>query len=230
MKKLLGILVLGLILFSESVIAKQTKWVTGQTYEDEITWRRNLKIKLPPGKFELVERYQWSTSGIEARSADLVSVKDNILDKWFSIGEVGSWTYQSQVRQFLHEILYLGEYDGCYPRGEYTLVKVKKKGAFNNCFKVRHVETRKALYYPDDPQNNWMNIIKLWIKKNNIEVPPVLLCSKHYFMAPTVLENLIIIEFCISPELNGASKTKFNTEETSEYHPANIHQYPEILP
>ena len=35
------------------------------------------------------------------------------------------------------------------------------------------------------------------------------------------------MEFCINPELNGASKTKFTTEETSEYHPANIHQYPD---
>ena len=71
--------------------------------------------------------------------------------------------------------MYMNKYDGCYPRGEYTIVKVRKKGHFNNCLKVRHIETRKALYYPDDPQNNWMNIIKLWIEKKNIEVPPVLL-------------------------------------------------------
>ena len=110
MKKFLGIVVLSLILFSETVIAKQTKWVTGQTYEDEITWRRNLKIKLPPGKFELVERYSWTGWGIEAKTVDLVSVKNNIVDKWFLIGEMGSWTYQSQVRQILHEILYKNKF------------------------------------------------------------------------------------------------------------------------
>jgi len=227
MKKFLAILVLGLILFTESVIAKQTKWVKGQTYEDEITWRRNLKIKLPPGKFELAERYQWMGWGIEIRSVDLVSVKDNIIDKWFLIGELGSWTYQDQVRQILHEILYMDEYDGCYPRGEYTLMKVRKKGHFNNCLIIRHIDTQKELYAPDDPQDNSKNVIKLWIKKNNTEVPPVLLCSAHYFMAPTVIENLLVMEFCINPELNGASKTKFNTEETSEYHPSNINQYPD---
>ena len=227
MKKFLGIVVLSLILFSETVIAKQTKWVTGQTYEDEITWRRNLKIKLPPGKFELVERYSWTGWGIEAKTVDLVSVKNNIVDKWFLIGEMGSWTYQSQVRQILHEILYKNKYDGCYPRGEYTLVKVRKKGNLNNCLIVAHVDTKKVLYYPDNPQDNSKNIIKLWVKKNNIEVPPVLLCSVHYFMAPSIIDNLLKMEFCINPDLNGASKTKFNTEETSEYHPSNIHQYPD---
>ena len=220
-------MILGIILFYPQANAKQTKWVKGQIYEDEITWRRNLKIKLPPGKFELVERYQWMAWGIDVRSADLVNLKDNIINKWFQVGEMGSWTYQSQVRQILHEILYKNQYDGCYPRGEYTLVKVRKKGNFNNCFKVRHIDTKRALYSPDDPQDNSKNIIKLWINKNNIEVPPVLLCSVSYFMAPTIIENLLVMEFCIIPELNGASKTKFNTEETSEYHPSNIHQYPD---
>ena len=130
MKKFLAILVLGLILFTESVIAKQTKWVKGQTYEDEITWRRNLKIKLPPGKFELAARWEWTGYGIESRYVDLVNLKDNIISKTFQIGEMGSWTYQSQVRQILYEILFMDQYDGCYPRGEYNLVKKNN----HNCF------------------------------------------------------------------------------------------------
>jgi len=227
MKKILGIFVIGLTLFSEPAFAKKTKWSKGNTYEGEIHWTNKIKIALPPGKFELIERYSWNSWGIEIKSVDLVNLKNNIVDKWIAIGEMGSWTYQSQVRQILHEILYMDEYDGCYPRGEYTLVKKKSKGAFNNCFKVRHIDTQKELYYPDDPKDTSMVKTKLWIKNNNIEVPPVLLCSNHYFMAPSILSNLLILQYCINPELNGASKSKFNTEETSEYHPSNIHQYPD---
>ena len=227
MKKLLGILVLGLILFSESAIAKRTKWVKGGTYEGEINWNSKLKILLPPGKFELVERYSWSGWGIEIKSVDLANLKGKLINNYMFISELGSWTYQSQVRQILHEIMYMNKYDGCYPRGEYTIVEVRKKGAFNNCFRIRHIDVKKEIYHPDDPQDNHSNIIKLWIKKNDIELPSILVCSIHWFMAPSILSNLFEVGYCVNPELNGASKSEFTTEETSEYHPSNIHQYPD---
>ena len=37
MKKFIAILVLGLIIFSETANAKRTKWVTGNIYQDEVT-------------------------------------------------------------------------------------------------------------------------------------------------------------------------------------------------
>ena len=227
MKKLLGILVLSLILFSESAFAKRTKWVRGNFYQDTIHWTSKLKVKLPPGEFQLAERFEWTSWGIEAKESWLISLKGKMIDKSISIGEMGSWTYQSYVRQLLYEILYMNKYDGCYPRGEYTLVEKRHKGGFNNCFKVRHVEVKKELYYPDDPQDTSKIVIKKWIKNNNIELPPIMLCSVHYFSAPSIINNLFGVEYCINPELNGASKSKFNTEETSEYHPSNIHQYPD---
>ena len=46
-------------------------------------------------------------------------------------------------------------------------------------------------------------------------------------MAPTVGKNLFEVGYCINPELNGASKSKFTAEETSEYHPQNISDYPD---
>ena len=154
MKKLLGILVLSLILFSESAFAKRTKWVRGNFYQDTIHWNSKLKVKLPPGEFQLAERFHWSSYGIEAKESWLISLKDKMVDKSISIGEVGSWKYQSQVRQILYEILYMDEYDGCYPRGEYTIVEKEHKGGFNNCFIVRHVEIKKELFYPDDPRDH----------------------------------------------------------------------------
>jgi hypothetical protein len=227
MKKILIFVFLGLILFTETTIAKSTKWVKGGIYENEVTWR-NIKIKLPQGKLELIDKYHWTSWGVEVKSVELVNLKDNTINKLFAIGEMGSWTYQSQVRQILHEFLYMNRYDGCYPRSEYTVMKVKKKAAFNNCFIVRHIDTQKEIYYPDDPKDFSSRLIKLWIEKNDVTVPPILLCSNHLFMAPSVISNLIGIDYCINPELNGGTKTKFNTEESNEYHPSNIHQYPNM--
>ena len=35
------------------------------------------------------------------------------------------------------------------------------------------------------------------------------------------------ITWCINPETNGASKTQFTTEDSSEYHPQNINKFPD---
>ena len=227
MKKLLAIVVLSLILFSESAFAKRTKWVRGNFYENEIFWTSKLKITLPPGSFQLVERYDWSSWGLEAKSSDLISLKNGVFDQMVSIGEVGSWTYQSYVRQWIYEWLYQNKYDGCYQRSEYTVVEVKKKGSFHNCMIVRHYEIIKELYHPDDPEDIAGAPIKRWIENNNIEMPSIVLCSEHYFLAPSITNNLFSVQFCMNPETNGASKSKYSTEAASEYHPSNINQYPD---
>jgi len=227
MKKLLGILVLGLILFSESVNAKKTKMVTGKDYEGEIIWVKGSKIKLPPGKFRLIERFQWSSWGISAKSSWFANFKEGVWDKHVELGQIGSVKYLSQLRQIYYEILFMDQYDGCYPRSEYTVVKVKRKGAFINCFKVQHIDINKELYFPDDPQDNHLAYFKWYIKKNNLTVPAIAVCSVHYFYAPTVTELLLIKEYCVNPETDGGLKNKFTTEESSEYHPSNINQYPD---
>ena len=227
MKKLLGIVVLGLILFTESAVAKKTKMVTGKDYEGEIIWLKGAKIKLPPGKFRLIERIQWTSWSIKVKSNWFANFKDGVWDEDIYLGEIGSAKYLSQLRQIYYEILFLDKYDGCYKRGEYTVVKVKTKGAFINCMIVRHVDINKALYHPDDPQQNHLAYFKWYIRKNNLAVPAIALCSSHYFYAPTVTEILLLYDYCLNPETHGAGKNKFTTEESSEYHPSNINQYPD---
>jgi hypothetical protein len=117
-------------------------------------------------------------------------------------------------------------------------VKVRKKGAFNNCFRVRHIDIKKEINYPDDPKGNGLSLYlptmfntmresKKWIQISDIDLSSTLLCSIHWFMAPTVGKNLFEVGYCINPELNGASKSKFTAEERSEYHPQNINEYPD---
>jgi hypothetical protein len=226
MKKFFGILFLCL-LFCNIGNAKLTKFTKDQIYEDEITWRNNLKVELPPGEFELAEKSHWMSWGIEIKDAWLFSLKDNVVSESVYVAHLGSWTYQSTVRQILHEILYMNKYDGCYPRGEYTTVKNKTKGAFSNCFKVRHQDLNKVLYAPDDPQSSGRGELKKHIKENNIVLPTIMLCSEHYFMSPIVTSGyLVVLEYCTNPDISYGEKNKFTTEERSEYHPANINQNP----
>ena len=228
MKKFLGIVVLSLILFTELAVAKKTKMVTGKDYEGEIIWVKNAKIKLPPGKFKLIERYQYSVGWtIVAKSNWFAQFKGNVWDEDILIGQIDAAKFLSQLRQIYYEIIFMNKYDGCYPRNEYTVMKVRKKGAFFNCMIVRHIDVNKELYHPDDPQDHSAAYAKWYMKKNNLEAPAIALCSEHFFYAPTVSETLLLYSHCLNPETHGASKNKFTSEESSEYHPQNINNYPD---
>ena len=70
MKKILGILVLGLILFATSADAifktKRTKFKTGQVYEGSIVYQGGVKINLPEGQWTMIGRWGWSVSAVRA--------------------------------------------------------------------------------------------------------------------------------------------------------------------
>ena len=96
-----------------------------------------------------------------------------------------------------------------------------------NCLIIRHFETQQV-YEPDDPKKKtWNARFRKWIRDNNIELPPIVLLSDHFYFAPVVRDTLVQVQYAINPELHGASKSEFITEETSEYHRANINRYPD---
>jgi len=226
MRRLLGILVLGLILFNSPLNAKQTKWARGQIYENEVTWLKNAKIKLPPGEFRLMSLNQWMSWGVEINGKWLISTKGNLYHQSLSLDRIGSDTYLAYLKVIYDEIFFKNEYDGCYPRSEYTVMKLRRKGGFFNCFIVRHHDTQKILYSPDDPQRTTGHT-KYAIKKYGVELPRIVLCAQTHFYAQTISKYVMSIEYCINPETNGASKNKYTSEEASEYHPQNINKFPD---
>jgi hypothetical protein len=93
---------------------------------------------------------------------------------------------------------------------------------------VAHREVYKELYNPDDPELRGSNIAyKQWIKKNNIELPAIVVCRSHTYYSAVVRDVAVELSHCIDPEFFGATKSKFETEESSEYHRHNIENYPE---
>ena len=77
MKKLLGILVLGLLLILNVANAKITNFKKGQTYEGEIFWS-HISFHLPPGKWEVIDKWDWSVNMIRASGVDLILLEEMI--------------------------------------------------------------------------------------------------------------------------------------------------------
>ncbi len=230
MKKLLCVLILSL-LWHGSVNAKiiRDQLRTGEVYENEIIWSSKIKIALPPGKWTVIEKWTWSYNALRAREAVLVQLEGNLINRLVDIWEFdGGGKWMAYIQDWMQEVYFADDHDGCYKRPEYTVLERYKRGATFNCFRVAVWDMQKELYNPDDKtKKTYSAIIRKWIRKNDIKVPPIMLGSSHYFFAPAVKDTLTGVLYLMNPELNGASKSQFTTEETSEYYPGNINKYPD---
>ena len=231
MKKLLGIVVLGLLLFIESTeAAKRTRFTKGMILEGEVFWTQKIKVNLPAGQWQVVDKWRWQVNAVNGRGVSLVKLNGNVLDEVIEFEEVnanGKWI--SHVVQWLQEVFFKNEHDGCYQRPEYYLIKVKKSGGFFNCLKVRHYDTEKLLFSPDDKWSKTNTaIIRKYLREENIEVPKIMIGRSHNFFAPSVKDSYYGIFYVFNPETQGGPKSKFLTEDTNEYHRSNISNYPKF--
>ena len=231
MKKLLGIVVLGLLLFIEATeAAKRTSFKKGMILEGEVFWTQKIKVNLPAGQRQVIDKWNWQVNAVNGRGVSLVKLNGNVLDEVIEFEEVnanGKWI--SHVVQWLQEVFFKNEHDGCYQRPEYYLLKVKKSGGFFNCLKVRHYDTEKLLFSPDDKWRKTNTaIIRKYLREENIEVPKIMIGRSHNFFAPSVKDSYYGIFYVFNPETQGGPKSKFLTEDTNEYHRSNISNYPKF--
>ena len=227
MKKFLGTIILGFLLIISNVNAG-IYLNKGQTYEGEIPWSNKMILTLPPGEWKVTDRWGWSVGGVKGKGVTLHKEINNTLDEVIELSEIRirGW-YQSYVTDWLQEVFFKDQHDGCYQRPEYYLTKVKKKGSFFNCFIVRHTDTEKLLFAPDDPMRKASTaIIRKYLREHNIEVPKMTLSRGHHFFATSVIDSYYGVFYLFNPETQGGPKNKFLTENTSEYHRSNIENYP----
>ena len=234
MKKLLGIVILGLVLFATSanaLKAKKTKLKRGQVYEGNIVYNDGINIDLPDGKWIMVDRWFWEVESVFARGVTFVMLEDNVLKGLIEISQVdaaGMWT--AQINDWLRSAYTVNKTDGCYKKSEYYLVERYKAGPSFNCLVIRHFDVQKEIHNPDKDLYKYhafkQSYLKFWFRKKNITLPLTMLGSEHAFYAPSVGQKVNIITYIINPELYGAPKTEFGTEQSSEYHQENINRYP----
>ena len=226
MKKILGIVVLGL-LWCSVVVSEIYK--TGQEVEGQIVFSKKVKIDLPEGKWTLASRALWNWHGLNLTDYTLIKLKDNEISEGIFIGEFElGGIATGQIDPILNELVFKGEHDGCYERPEYFLIKFYSKGNTHNCFTVRHVDLIQEIDYPDDPEMRGANLVfSNWIKDNSIKVPKISLLSEHTYFSRLVGGNWYQVQHFINPKFLDAPKNKFYTEESSEYHKYNIEQFPD---
>jgi len=232
MKKLLAILALGIILFSNGAEAKKiTKFKSGQIYKGTIYWSGGTSVNLPAGEWKMIARWSWNVKSIMASGVTLVQQEGNIFRGIIELTRVDTASkWISDVNLFFYEVMFANKTDGCYDRSEYYLLKRYKGGASLNCFKVRHYDPQKEIYSPDKDTKTFTSFnqsgVRRWIIKDNIKLPSIMLGSEHYFFARSVGNWFIGINYVIDPEFYGGPKTQFGSEEMSEYHRSHVNTYP----
>ncbi len=218
------------IIVENSFAGSKTKLRRGEIYSGTITYEGGVNIELPSGEWKMIGGWFWSVNAVRASGKTFVQLDGNILKGIVSLLHVdsgGKWI--GHINDWIRSVYVVNKTDGCYERSEYYLVERTKTGAAFNCLVVRHIDVNKEMFNPDKDAYKLQvykeGFFKAWVKKNNIEVPSILLISEHVFYAPSVSTKILGLQFDINPELYGASESQFRTEETSEYHRANINKY-----
>lgn len=214
-------------LFADTFFSKN------KTYSGEIIILGK-KIKLLDGDWKLSNKYRWDIVGITGKGFGLVQTEDNKIKAHISI-----WTINTRGKKsgLVGTILYKerinNNNDGCSDKSEYYFTKLWQKGASSNCVKIRHIDLNKEMYSPDYnvEAQGYMEpyydaSFKNFIKKNNLEIPKILISQTHMFYSPLLGGKGMLIYIDRNPELFGAGKTLIGDEASSEYHKNNLSKFP----
>ena len=110
--------------------------------------------------------FEWTSSGT-ARSRfeeicgddsikeQIVKIENNNVNEMISIyeGFMGV-KYAGQIDSIVRDLVFNDKYDGCYDRPEYYVFEHYSKGTSFNCLTIRHIDTQRELYNPDDPDTS----------------------------------------------------------------------------
>ena len=219
-------------LFIFSLIFENTKakvYRIGDKISEEIEFYKKYKFELPSGTWTVADRFRYSYYGATAKGYHLLRIKDKKAVEGFSIAELDIGArFQSAFNDALHLIMFKNEYDGCYERPEYYILKYFTKGSSHNCFWVMHLDVLKELNDPDDPELRGTNAqYKAWIRDNKIELPKIAIGSSHSYFSRLTGGKWFVIDNYFDPQILGAPKSDFINEERSEYHKYNISNYPD---
>ena len=198
----------------------------GTTLDKEIKFSKKFVLPLSEGEWEVVDRYTYLEYFI-FKGIAIVRVENNELMELIWIEKANlSGSYMGAVDHAVKEIVFKGQYDGCYERPEYYLLEVFKKGGSHNCLVVRHYDTNKELFAPDDPQSGSAKI-KKWLRENSIIIPPITFDSFHSYFSRLMKGEWYVIQYMANPKMFNSPKLNYFTEDSSEFHKANIARYPE---
>jgi len=214
------------IYFQTSSFSKE--YNIGDKVQNYLILNNYFKIPLSKGSWEVVRKEQYNWRTLNQRIVGVGRVNNNKVVEIIEIYEgLLSGKYVGAVDHIINEIVFYDKYDGCYQRPEYYLLELYRKGSTHNCMVIRHVDVFKLLKSRDDPsKRGYVSSYNHWINSNNYEVPKITLGSEHSYFSRLMRGNWFQISRVIDPDILNAPKSKYFSEEASEYHSANISNYP----
>lgn len=229
MKKIFLIFLIQIFLLNTNVYSNINKFKKGDVLFNEIKLNNKKSLTLPEGNWEVTYRSTEIVYGMRFSLISLVKLNNNKISEFLEIGFsnlAGKFVYY--VDPIMTEVMFKNTHDGCYERPEYLVMELYRKGSSHNCFKIRHVETVKELYNPDDQSTlGFLASIKKYINDNNQkDLPRIMLGSFHSYFSRTNGGDWYLISHLINPKNINAPDSKFFTEDSSEYHKYNIDNYP----
>ena len=230
MKKLLGIVILGLLFLNLNyTYVNAKKYKVNDIVENIFIIDKKFQINLPNGKWVIAERTIENYYGLISKIYRLVRLENNLAVESIEIAQMKTaGIYEYIVNSAIHEALFKNKYEGCYDRAEYAVMKFYIKGSTHNCFWVGHSDVYKDIYNPDDPDLKSSNSkFRRWIKDNKIQLPKVALWSRHSYFSRLAAGKWFLLSHSIDPKILNAPANKFIARETSEYHKYNISNHPE---
>ena len=220
--KLLLLLIICFSFFTETNAAN-TKLIKHESYSDQITWK-HINFNLPNGEWIYYAKDPWSFQNFHGSCVNFLYIKKKIINGHYQICYLksgGKW------RNILGSILQAewkkNKYDNCSLRPEYFYAKSIFKGASSNCYKSRHIDPYKEIYFPDDP-NDTSGRFKKFIKDRSLKLPKIMLSFESIYYS-NMRDKAISMSVWLNPEAYGAKKTIYENEIDSEYHRNKIDKY-----
>ena len=228
LEKILLFSFLFLICFNYLSFVNAKTYRIGTTLEKNIKFSKSLILPLSDGKWEVVDRFVDSYAFIHGKETWIVRLENKEIMEMILVAKlILSGTNMGEIDSAVNEIIFKDKYDGCYDRPEYYVFEHYSKGTSFNCLTIRHIDTQRELYNPDDPDTRITTSIRKYLRDNpSVKFPPIMLRSMHSYYSRLVGGNWYEVSYSADPKnFNSPQITKFS-EETSEFHKYNISNYP----
>ena len=199
---------------------------TGETFEKEIKFTTKFVLPLSEGKWQVVDRYSYFYY-FPFKGNAIARLENNELMELIWVEKASlAGEAMGAIDQAVNEIIFKNKYDGCYERPEYYLVEVFSRGGTHNCMVINHLDTKKELFTPDDPETTYGQL-KKWLIEESIIIPPISFDSFHSYFSRLNRGDWYVVQYMANPKIFNSPKINYISEEGSEFNKANIDRFPE---
>ena len=210
-----------------------------QTIENAIKVNKKLTLELSSGEWTVGNKHKWTWFAISEDLLTIVQFKGKEITRFIEIYQLKGSLYPAEVNDVIMKTMFYGDKEGsgCRTYKGNALLSVYKKGSAHNCLRVRHIDTQRYFYSPKkhlqtkeghEGRLPASEKLKLWVERNNLTFPEIMLSSMHSYFSRSRDPNWIIISYFEDPKFYGLNK-KYNPDKyNSEFHPNRINKFPEV--